>query len=41
MAEPPAEELVKYRRKMPHWRLADSVYFVTWRLEFSQPELIP
>jgi len=26
---------------MPHWRLAGSVYFVTWRLEFTQPELTP
>ena len=34
-----AEDLVKYRRRMPHWRLADSVYFVTWRLAPSQAEL--
>jgi len=39
MSELPEEELVIYRRKMPHWRLAGSVYFVTWRLEFTQPEL--
>jgi len=41
MTEAPEEELVIYQRKMPHWRLAGSVYFVTWRLEFSQPELAP
>ena len=41
MTELPEEELVIYRRKMPHWRLPGSVYFVTWRLEFSQPELTP
>ena len=41
MTQQPEEELVKYRRKMPHWRLAGSVYFVTWRLEFPQPELTP
>ena len=35
------EDLVKYRRRMPHWRLAGSLYFVTWRLTFSQPELTP
>ena len=31
-----AEDLVKYRRRMPHWRLVGSVYFVTWRLAPSQ-----
>jgi putative transposase len=36
-----AEDLVKYRRRMPHWRLAGSVYFVTWRLAPSQAELSP
>ncbi|MGB8992164.1 MAG: transposase [Desulfobaccales bacterium] len=41
MTEPPEKELVIYRRRMPHWRLAGSVYFVTWRLTFSQPELTP
>ncbi len=34
-----AEDLVKYRRRMPHWRLAGSVYFVTWRLTPSRAEL--
>jgi putative transposase len=33
------EDVVKYRRRMPHWRLFGSVYFITWRLTFSQPEL--
>ena len=33
------EELVKYRRRMPHWRLIGSVYFVTWRLSPSQAKL--
>jgi REP element-mobilizing transposase RayT len=33
------EGLVKYRRRMPHWRLSGSVYFVTWRLAPSQAEL--
>ncbi|MHB8068418.1 MAG: REP-associated tyrosine transposase [Desulfobaccales bacterium] len=41
MTEMPEEELIIYQRKMPHWRLAGSVYFVTWRLEFSQPALTP
>jgi REP element-mobilizing transposase RayT len=26
-----------YRRKLPHWRLTGSVYFVTWRLADHQP----
>ena len=26
------EDLVVYRRRLPHWRLTGSVYFVTWRL---------
>ena len=33
------EDLVIYRRKMPHWRLKGSVYFVTWRLAPAQAEL--
>ena len=35
------EELVIYRRRLPHWRLEGSVYFVTWRLHPSQYELRP
>ena len=33
------EDLVKYRRRMPHWRLVGSVYFVTWRLAPTQAKL--
>ena len=33
------EDLVKYRRRMPHWRLVSSVYFVTWRLAPFQVKL--
>ena len=35
------EELEIYQRKLPHWRLQGSVYFVTWRLHRSQLELNP
>jgi REP element-mobilizing transposase RayT len=34
-------ELTIYRRKLPHWRLPGSVYFVTWRLAKDQPRLSP
>jgi putative transposase len=33
------EELQIYRRRLPHWRLTGSVYFITWRLHPSQSEL--
>jgi putative transposase len=33
------EELEIYRRRLPHWRLEGSVYFITWRLHPSQYEL--
>jgi putative transposase len=33
------EELIIYRRRLPHWRLEGSVYFITWRLHPSQYEL--
>jgi REP element-mobilizing transposase RayT len=33
------DDLIKYYRRMPHWRLAGSVYFVTWRLAPSQAKL--
>ena len=33
------EDLAIYRRRLPHWRLTGSVYFVTWRLAPSQTEL--
>jgi len=35
------DEVVVYRRRLPHWRLTGSVYFVTWRLAPSQTELTP
>jgi REP element-mobilizing transposase RayT len=35
------EELMIYRRRLPHWRLAGSVYFITWRLHPGQFELSP
>jgi len=28
-----------YRRRLPHWRTSDAIYFVTWRLAQGQPEL--
>jgi len=31
--------LTIYRRKLPHWRLAEATYFVTWRLARNQPLL--
>jgi hypothetical protein len=39
MSDQPEENLVTYRRRMPHWRLPGSIYFVTWRLLPSQAEL--
>lgn len=35
------EHVSIYRRKLPHWRKAGAVYFVTWRLHSSQPALTP
>ena len=29
------------RRTLPHWRLDGAIYFVTWRLDSSQPPLAP
>ena len=34
-----SDDLHIYRRKLPHWRLADSTYFVTWRLVSERPQL--
>jgi putative transposase len=34
-----SDEVVKYRRRMPHWCLVGSVYFVTWRLWPAQKKL--
>jgi REP element-mobilizing transposase RayT len=28
-----------YRRRLPHWRFTESIYFVTWRLASNQQEL--
>jgi REP element-mobilizing transposase RayT len=28
-----------YRRRLPHWRDDDVIYFVTWRLARGEPEL--
>lgn len=30
-----------YRRRLPHWRLSGSTYFVTWRLRRGQHNLTP
>jgi REP element-mobilizing transposase RayT len=35
------DELIIYRRRLPHWRLEGSVYFITWRLHPCQFELNP
>jgi putative transposase len=35
------EDLVIYRRRLPHWRLEGAVYFVTWRLAPTQAGLTP
>jgi len=32
-------ELRIYRRRLPHWRLGDAIYCVTWRLDRGLPEL--
>jgi REP element-mobilizing transposase RayT len=28
-----------YRRRLPHWRDQEAIYFVTWRLGQGQPDL--
>jgi REP-associated tyrosine transposase len=35
------EEVLKSRRRLPHWEYSDSVYFITWRLHKNQSSLIP
>jgi REP-associated tyrosine transposase len=30
-----------YRRNLPHWRLEDATYFVTWRLDRTRRDLAP
>jgi REP element-mobilizing transposase RayT len=39
MTDNSGNKLWVYRRRMPHWRLEGSVYFVTWRLQKSQKML--
>jgi REP element-mobilizing transposase RayT len=34
-----ADDLTIYRGNLPHWRISDAVYFVTWRLAKDHPEL--
>jgi REP element-mobilizing transposase RayT len=34
-------ELEIYKRRLPHWRLAERVYFITWRLHKNQYSLNP
>ena len=36
-----SDELIIYRRRLPHWRVSGAIYFVTWRLAFHQPPLEP
>jgi len=36
-----AETATFYRRRLPHWRETDAVYFVTWRLAAGQEEMSP
>ncbi len=33
--------LMKSQRKLPHWRLHGSAYFITWRLNKDEPALTP
>jgi putative transposase len=35
------EEFRIYRRRLPHWRDGEAVYFVTWRIAEKQAELSP
>jgi len=35
------EEFYIYKRHLPHWRLTEATYFVTWRLHQSRAELSP
>lgn len=30
-----------YRRRLPHWRAGDAIYFITWRLSKAEPDLAP
>jgi putative transposase len=35
------QEFYIYTRRLPHWRMSGSIYFVTWRLDPDQTELNP
>ncbi len=37
----PEPSFSRYRRRLPHWRLTGAIYFVTWRLRTTQPDLSP
>jgi REP element-mobilizing transposase RayT len=37
----PADEVLKSRRRLPHWEYLDSIYFITWRLHKKQSSLKP
>jgi putative transposase len=41
MREDLEPKLAITRRRLPHWRLEGSVYFVTWRLLKGLPDLMP
>lgn len=32
-------DLRRYRRRLPHWRVAGGIYFVTWRIARDAPDL--
>ena len=36
----PGDNIEIYRRRLPHWRMSGAVYFITWRLFPTQPELM-
>jgi REP element-mobilizing transposase RayT len=33
--------LPRFKQRLPHWRLENATYFVTWRLSPQQPDLQP
>jgi REP element-mobilizing transposase RayT len=40
MPENHDEKLTIYKRRLPHWCMSGAVYFITWRLFPTQPELM-
>jgi REP element-mobilizing transposase RayT len=32
---------LRYRRRLPHWRVDEAIYFVTWRVAKDQNLLVP